>query len=72
MGDSFLDRIVTPDESMFNLSESVWKRADSQPPLKARVTKSAYRVILHGPEGNVANARGYTRSDSHYPSTILR
>ena len=52
-GDSFLDRIVTTDESMCNLFEpetkkesSVWRRSGSPPLLKARVIKSAQRVMF--------------------------
>ena len=52
-GDSCLDRIVTTDESMFNLFDpktkmesSVSKRTSSPPPLKARVNKSAHQVML--------------------------
>ena len=80
-GDSFLDRIVTTDESMFNLFDpetkmesSVWKRAGSPPPLKARVTKSAYRLmfiffmdrkgmlLVHAvPQGQTVNADYYSK-----------
>ena len=54
---------------------SVWKMAALLTPLKARVTKSWYWVMLIffiKQEGNVAGARGSTRPDSQMPTTILR
>jgi len=46
-GDTFLDRIITTDESWFyyldpetKSQSSVWKHTSSPPPKKARVTKS--------------------------------
>ena len=80
-GEDFLDRIVTTDKMIINLYDpetkresSVWKRTSSPPPLKARVTKSAQRVMFiffmdrRGmllvpavPEGQTVNAKYYSK-----------
>lgn len=84
-GDQFLDRIVTTDETLINLFDpetkresSVWKHPSSPPPLKARVSKSAGRVmfiffmdrkgmlLVHAvPEGQTVNASYYSKVSFH-------
>lgn len=80
-GDAFLNRIITTDETVINLFDpetkresSVWKRSTSPPPVKARVSKSAGKVmfiffldqrgmlLVHAvPEGQTVNANYYSK-----------
>jgi histone-lysine N-methyltransferase SETMAR len=80
-GDAFYGKIITTDETWINLYDpetkqesSVWKRASSPPPLKAKVTRSASRVmfiffldaqgmlLVHAvPDGQTVNASYYSK-----------